>query len=62
MTSKERVIAAITFSGPDQVPVDVWPAPAPFEPDRDGLWCGLKRRGGAADESSGRRQRRLRGG
>ncbi len=31
MTSKERVIAAITFKGPDRIPIDIWPVPASFK-------------------------------
>ena len=31
MTSKERVIAAITFNGPDRIPIDVWQVPASFK-------------------------------
>lgn len=31
MTSKERVIAAIKFKGPDRIPVDIWPVPAAFK-------------------------------
>ena len=30
MTSKERVIAAITFNNPDRIPIDVWPVPAVY--------------------------------
>ena len=31
MTSRERVIAAITFKTPDRIPVDIWPVPASFK-------------------------------
>ena len=31
MTSKERVIAAIRFKGPDRIPIDIWPVPASFK-------------------------------
>jgi len=31
MTSKERVIASITFKGPDRTATDVWPVPASFK-------------------------------
>jgi uroporphyrinogen decarboxylase len=30
MTSKERVIRAITFKNPDRIPIDVWPVPAAY--------------------------------
>lgn len=31
MTSRERVIAAIKFEGPDRIPVDLWSVPASFK-------------------------------
>ena len=31
MTSKERVIAAITFKNLDRIPIDVWAVPASFK-------------------------------
>lgn len=31
MTSRERVIAAITFRTPDRIPMDIWPVPASFK-------------------------------
>ena len=31
MTSKERMIAAITLNSPDRIPLDIWPVPASFK-------------------------------